>query len=94
MSHYGTYLGGTLATPGVDRRPPDPPPYGSQQRRCLLALETPRTVAQVALALGWDYQSARSWVKVLRKAGRVVRTSWTITKAGQRAGVDRVVTTR
>lgn len=76
MSHYGTYLGGYVRTPGAERQPPperpqDRPAYGRVQIMALEALATPCTVAELATRLGWDVDRARSWVHALKRQGRV-----------------------
>lgn len=92
MSHYGLYLGGVVRTPGVERtvppeRPQDRPQRdGGHQRACLDALSTPRTVAEAAAHLGWDWHRTHSWVHSLLRAGKVQRVGWTKSQAGQRAG--------
>ena len=92
MSHYGTYLGGQVRAPGVERRPPperpqDRPRYGQVQRMCLAALETPHTAAELARRLGWDADRAKSWIHALKRQGAVHVVEWTReTKRGNKVG--------
>lgn len=94
IAHYGSYLGGLTPTPGVERVAPRPMdrPRGSVQQTCLAVLDVPRTVAELATVLGWDYDRAKSWVHRLQRVGRVERVGWVRTvKQGQRAGQYRRV---
>lgn len=91
MSHFGTYLGGQVRTPGVERaappaRPQDRPRYGQVHRMCLSALETPATPSELARRLGWDVDRAKSWVHCLKRAGLVQVAGWTRERGKGRGG--------
>ena len=95
MSHYGTYLGGAIRCPGVERtappeRPQDRPRADGRMRRaCLDALRTPGSVRDVASRLGWEPSRAKSWVHWLRRHQLIARVDETRIR-GQRAGVFQV----
>ena len=91
MSHYGTYLGGVVRTPGSERqappaRPEDRPRYGHVGPSVLAALETPATVAELAARLGWDEARTKSWVHGYCQRKLVTRVDWVKAPSGQRAG--------
>jgi len=62
---------------------------GRRKRRVLRALVEPRTIRQVARALGWRWARAHSWVHYLVRTGHVRRVA-TDGKAGvyQRAAAN------
>lgn len=75
----------------MDSEREDRPKYdGSKRRAVLAALQTDRTVADVAAALGWKPATAKSWVHWLVNAGQaaMVRQERNA-KSGQLVGVYR-----
>lgn len=79
-------LRGLAYAVAVPERPADRLPYGEASQRVLDALESPTSVAGVALHLGWDHDRARSWVHRLKGMGRVIRVGWEKCHRGQAAG--------
>ena len=67
-------------------RDEDRPPYdGSVYRALLQQLTEPRTVGEVAQALGWDYRKAERWIYHLRASQKIRPIRWILTPANRRA---------